>query len=376
MVFVYLHKENLVMYKFSECVSPGHPDKCADYISEYILDRYVERDPDVRYAVEVMIKGESVYLAGEVTSTVSFTQEEIHRFVKNALIEIGYTEEYAEKWGFGNVINPEGIVVYNNITPQSPEIGQGVNNDGWGDQGIFFGYADVNGDDYLMPKSISLAKNLCFMLYKQAKDEGIGGLDIKTEIVLGENDLIEKIIAAVPCRNEAEYEAIHNSIEEWVDEWYGTVPKKIKSGLHFYLPEIILNGTGNYLMHGPIADCGVTGRKLAVDFYGGEFRVGGGAPIKDGTKADVTLNLYARKLALKYSKKEGIPIKVSLACCIGQSDVNYSITNPCGNEIESGVIKLSPKKLIEELGLNKPIFASMNHFGLFGEFQQDKSWEK
>lgn len=355
------------MYKFSEYVSPGHPDKCADYISEYILDRYVERDPNVRYAVEVMVKGLNVYLAGEITSTVNL-EKNMLQYVKEALNEIGYTFEYAQKWGLDNVINSEGITVYTNITTQSPEIGQGVNNDGWGDQGVFFGYADPDGDEFMMPKSHSLAKSLCFMLYNQAKDEGIGGLDIKTEIVLdASNDWIEKIIAAVPCRNDEEYQTILQSIKDWHDE--------VETDLPFY-PEIILNGTGNYVMHGPIADCGVTGRKLAVDFYGGEFQVGGGAPIKDGTKADVTLNLYARKLALKYSKKEGIPIKVSLACCIGQSDVNYSITNPCGNEIESGVIKLSPKKLIKELGLNKPIFASMNHFGLFGEFQQDKSWEK
>ena len=355
------------MYKFSEYVSPGHPDKVADYISEYILDRYVEVDPNVRYAVEVMIKGFSVYIAGEITSTVNL-EKNMLRYVKEAINEIGYTPEYAEKWGFDNVINSEGIVVYTNITAQSPEIGQGVNNDGWGDQGVFFGYADPDGDEFMMPKSHSLAKNLCFMLYSQAKDEGIGGLDIKTEIILDtSNGWIEKIIAAVPCRSDEEYQTILQSIKDWYNETETDIP--------FY-PEIILNGTGNYVMHGPIADCGVTGRKLAVDFYGGEFQVGGGAPIKDGTKADVTLNLYARKLALKYSKKEGIPIKVSLACCIGQSDVNYSITNPCGDEIESGVIKLAPKKLIEELGLNKPIFASMNHFGLFGEFQQDKSWEK
>lgn len=367
MVFVYLHKENLVMYKFSECVSPGHPDKCADYISEYILDRYVERDPDVRYAVEVMIKGESVYLAGEVTSTVSFTQEEIHRFVKNALIEIGYTEEYAEEWGFGNVINPEGIVVYNNITPQSPEIGQGVNNDGWGDQGIFFGYADVNGDDYLMPKSISLAKNLCYLLYVQSRDYGVGGLDIKTEVILGDNDRVEKIIAAVPCRDDVEYNKIQKSILGWYDT--------IDNDSPFY-PEIILNGTGNYLMHGPIADCGVTGRKLAVDFYGGEFQVGGGSPwTKDASKADLTLNLYARLLAVEYARKYNQSVKVSLACCIGKHEVNYSVNTPCGDEIESGVLDLKQSVLKEKLGLNEPIFTSVCWFGLFGEYQKEHKWE-
>jgi S-adenosylmethionine synthetase len=206
------------MYKFSEYVSPGHPDKVADYISEYILDRYVEVDPNVRYAVEVMIKGFSVYIAGEITSTVNL-EKNMLRYVKEAINEIGYTPEYAEKWGFDNVINSEGIVVYTNITAQSPEIGQGVDNCGYGDQGIFFGYADPDGDEFMMPKSHSLAKNLCFMLYSRAKDEGIGGLDIKTEIILDtSNGWIEKIIAAVPCRSDEEYQTILQSIKDWYNE--------------------------------------------------------------------------------------------------------------------------------------------------------------
>ena len=355
------------MYKFSEYVSPGHPDKCADYISEYILDRYIEKDPNVRYAVEVMIKDNNVYLAGEVTSTVRFTHEEYVCFVADALREIGYTEKYYEKWGRGNVINPSYVTVIENISAQSPEIGQGVDNSGWGDQGIFFGYADVDGDEYLMPKSHALAKSLCHKLYTQSKEQGIGGLDIKTEIILEEHDWVEKIIAAVPCRTQEEYEVILESIKDWYNE--------VETDLPFY-PMIILNGTGNYKMHGPIADCGVTGRKLAVDFYGGEFQVGGGAPIKDGTKADVTLNLYARKLALEHASKYKQSIKTSLACCIGKDEVNYSINTPCGDEIESGVIVLNPGELVKDLGLDKPIFASMNTFGLFGEFQKDKNWEK
>ena len=129
-------------------------------------------------------------------------------------------------------------------------------------------------------------------------------------------------------------------------------------------------------MHGPIADCGVTGRKLAVDFYGGEFQVGGGAVIKDGTKADVSLNLYARKMAKKIAKETGTRIKVGLACCIGKSEVDYIIETPCGDVIDSGTVDLKPSKVIKELGLDKPIYASMHKFGLFGEFQQDKSWEK
>ena len=355
------------MYKFSEYVSPGHPDKVADYISEYILDRYMEKDSNVRYAVEVMIKGLSVYLAGEVTSTVSFTNLEIHQFVKNALNEIGYTLEYAQKWGLDHVINSEGITTYTNITAQSPEIGQGVTNDGWGDQGIFFGYADPD-EAYMTPRSHSLAKDLCYLLYTNAKDNGIGGIDIKTEIILGEDGGIEKIIAAVPCRDDEEY----NKVKESIFCWYDTVGEDSSKR-----PEIILNGTGNYVMHGPVADCGVTGRKLAVDFYGGEFQVGGGSPwTKDSSKADLTLNLYARKVARDFANSYKVPVKVSLACCIGKNDVNYSVNTPCEDEIESGTLTLKPHDLKYELGLNKPIYTSICKFGLFGEFQTDKEWEK
>lgn len=355
------------MKKLSEAVSTSHPDKVADLISQYILDRYIERDPNVRYAVEVMIKGNTIYLAGEVTSTVYFGYLEYKQFVYDALVEIGYTKDYYQAWN-GQVINPEEIDVNITITAQSPEIGQGVSRDGYGDQGIFFGYADPNTDD-MQPLSHSLAKDLCRMLYIQSKEQGIGGLDIKTEIVLNEDDSIEKIIAAVPCRSDEEYNKVLDTIKSW--HW------GIGDNVTRALPEIILNGTGNYVMHGPIADCGVTGRKLAVDFYGGEFQVGGGATSgKDGTKADVCLNLYARKLAKEWAYKTNQPIKVSLGCCIGRSEVDYSIETPCGDVIETGVMDLKPSKVIKELGLDKPIYFSMHQFGLFGKFQMDKNWEK
>jgi S-adenosylmethionine synthetase len=360
--------------KFSEYVSPGHPDKVADYISEYILDRYLEKDPNVRYAVEVMIKGNMVHLAGEITSTAYFEYIEYKEFVKQALREIGYTEEYYKTWG-GNVVSPEEIELQVDITSQSSEISQGVDNDGWGDQGIFFGYADPD-EEYMAPRSHSLAKDLCHMLYTQARNEGIGGVDIKTEIILDEDGRIEKIIAAVPCRNDAEHEAVMNSIEDWLEKWYETVPADSKPNT-LYSPEVILNGTGNYVMHGPVADCGITGRKLVVDFYGGELHVGGGSPwTKDGSKADLTLNLYARELARKYAKEENVPVKVSIACCIGRSDVDYVVETMCGEEITHGWTSITPRELIEKYGLDKPIFASMCTFGLFGKYQKDKVWEK
>ena len=352
--------------KFSEYVSPGHPDKVADYISEYILDRYLERDPNVRYAVEVMIKGNMVHLAGEITSTAYFGYTEYKEFVKQALREIGYTEEYYKTWG-GNVINPEDIELQVDITSQSPEISQGVDNDGWGDQGIFFGYADPD-EEYMTPRSHSLAKDLCHMLYTQAKEKGIGGIDIKTEIILYEDGWIEKIIAAVPCRDNKEYDKVLESIRGWYDS--------VELDLPLY-PEIVLNGTGNYVMHGPVADCGITGRKLVVDFYGGELHVGGGSPwTKDGSKADLTLNLFAREMARKYAKETNQPVKVSVACCIGRSEIDYVVETVCGEEITDGKMDVTPRELIRQYGLDKPIFASMCTFGLFGKYQQDKKWEQ
>lgn len=354
--------------KFSEYVSPGHPDKCADYISEYILDRYIEKDPDTRYAVEVMIKGNMVHLAGEVTSKAFFSYKEMCQFVKDALAEIGYTEEYYEKWG-GYVINPAELTLVTDISAQSPEIGQGVDNDGWGDQGIFFGYADP-GTDNMTPASHSLAKGLCHMLYTQAKEQDIGGIDIKTEIIVDEDGYIEKMIAAVPCRTEEEYKKIFKSILAWYDSVENF-------GFPVAYPETILNGTGNYVMHGPIADCGVTGRKLVVDFYGGELHVGGGSPwTKDGSKADLTLNLFAREMARKYARDTNQPVKVSVACCIGRSEIDYVVETTCGEEITDGTMNVTPKELIRQYDLNKPIFASMCTFGLFGEFQKDKKWEQ
>ena len=354
------------MTSYSEFVSPGHPDKVADYISEYILDRYVEIDPDVRYAVEVLIKGEMVVLAGEVTSTTHFTDDEYRDFVVKALGEIGYTEEYYKAWG-DNVINPSRLEVVINISAQSPEISQGVNADGWGDQGIFFGYAFPDGDLSLMPLSHAYAKSLCHYLYMQAKNDGVGGLDIKTEIIM-DGDVIKKIVAAVPCRDEAEYRTVVFAIATW----YKSIEDQPKE-----LPELILNGTGSYQMHGPTADSGVTGRKLAVDFYGGCGQIGGGSPwTKDASKADLSLNLMAREMAVACAKKVRIPVKVELACCIGKSIVDYQITRLRGGGVlKAGQVNVGPKELKARFGLDKPIFASMCLFGLFGEFQKDKKWE-
>ncbi len=341
------------MIKSSEFVSLGHPDKIADYISEYILDRYIEQDPNTRYAVEVQIKGYDVTLGGEVSSKVNFGEEQIAVFVRHAVCEIGYTKAYKRLWGYENTICGEDISVTVNISQQSPDIAQGLK--GWGDQGIFFGMATNNPDTCGMPYDHTIAKRLCKVLF----GGGVGGLDIKTQVVT-EDNAVKKVIVAIPLLHKVQIDTIKGVVRATIDGDY----------------ELIVNGTGRYVQHSSIADCGTTGRKLAVDFYGGNCLIGGGSPwTKDASKADLTLNLLARRLAKKYAVKHGCDTYVRLACCIGRQEVDMCVQDAVGNVLEEDVLVTAPAKLRHEFKLDKPIYASMCRWGLFGEFQQDKTWE-
>lgn len=174
-------------FQVSEWVSLGHPDKIADYISSYILDRHIERDQYTRYALEVQIKDHFVTLGGEITSAAQFSDEEIARFVRQAVAEIGYTKEYQQAWGRENAICADDIEVTAHIGRQSPDIAQGVGKGGWGDQGIMFGMAVNNWKTRDMPKDIYLARRIGKQLY----DDRIAGLDIKTQVALCEEYLNE-----------------------------------------------------------------------------------------------------------------------------------------------------------------------------------------
>lgn len=342
------------MIKFSEYVSLGHPDKVADYISQYLLDRYIERDPDTRYAVEVQIKDFQVTLGGEVSSRAQFSDEQITGFVRAAVNEIGYTREYMEKWGAENTICGDLLTVAIHISQQSPDIAQGLS--GWGDQGIFFGFCSASKGTHGLSPEHDFAKALC----KELFDRAFGGLDIKTQVIT-EYEQTRKVIVAIPLLNEDDERAVRAFVR-------GCVPANC---------EIIINGTGRYVRHSSIADCGTTGRKLAVDFYGGACRIGGGSPwTKDGSKADLSLNLYARHLARKYSAEYGCDVFVSLACCIGKQEVDISVCDTADKILYEGTQRISPAELRKQFGLDKPIYASMCRWGLFGEYQQDKAWEK
>jgi S-adenosylmethionine synthetase len=326
------------MIKFSEYVSLGHPDKVADYISQYLLDRYIEHDPQTRYAVEVQIKGHQVTLGGEVSSKHHFSSQDIACFVRDAVNEIGYTREYQQRWGAENTICGDMLNVSTLISQQSPDIAQGL--PGWGDQGIFFGYASPDRSTCRMPYEHTIAKRICKHLF----DSGVGGLDIKAQVITDDGE-IKKLIVAIPLQDEAD--------EKFVRDYLCGIAKRDC--------EIIINGTG---------------RKLAVDFYGGACRIGGGSPwTKDGSKADLTLNLYARKLARQYAEEYGCDVYTSLACCIGKQEVDISVCDAVGNVLCEGTQTIDPTELRRAFKLDTPIYASMCRWGLFGEFQNDKPWE-
>jgi S-adenosylmethionine synthetase len=346
----------------SEWVSLGHPDKMADFISEYILDKHLEKDPQTRYAVEVQIKDNHVSLAGEVTTKANFSHEDIEGFVRTAVNIIGYTPEYQKKFGMHNTICGDVLNVDSYIYSQSPDIAVGVNRDAWGDQGIFFGYyngqtVDGMGWDY------GLAKEIGMRLYEEAlRPESPLGLDIKTQVTVDGNE-IEQVIVAVPSvPGNTEYTKIVRKI---IRKVCNVLPPK----------KIIINGTGEYHIHGPVGDCGTTGRKLVVDFYGGNSRIGGGSPwTKDGSKADLTLNIFARDCAETYfhdiSRATRVEwVETELSCCIGKQD----ITCTCKAFSSDGMLiskhenraKIKPSDLIKIYKLDKPIYSELCAKGIF-----------
>lgn len=333
------------MQRTAEAVSLGHPDKIADYISSYILDRMIEQDPNVKYAVEVLIKGNTVVLGGEIGGNID--TGDLTKHVKNALAEIGYDKRYHAIWGDCS-INPDIIDIINLIGVQSTEIRIGVDADGWGDQGVFVGYA-CRGEG-MINRELFLARKLNNALYEMAKKSDNLGLDIKTQITLN-YDKIETAIVAIPMLNAVD-------LTEDIVAILGERPQNI-----------IINGTGQYTRHGPVADCGITGRKLACDFYSTACPIGGGSPwTKDASKSDLTLNLYARILACE-NLADNDECVVYLSSCIGRS------------ELPSGLIKtikdgrttyhnlwsnMPPKNIIRAYGLNKPIYTKLCRAGISG----------
>lgn len=331
------------MLRTAEAVSLGHPDKTADYISSYILDRCLEQDSSVRYGVEVMVKNQTVVLGGEISGKISFEFMEEH--VRQAVREIGYDARYAKIWG-DEALNADKVRVLDLISCQSAEIAQGVERDGWGDQGVFVGYACQGKGN--IPAELYLARRLCRALYEKARLSDNLGLDIKTQITM-DCGKIKTAVVAIPMKQQEE-------LRPFVAEILGQESEKL-----------IINGTGCYTCHSSVADCGVTGRKLACDFYETSSPIGGGSPwTKDASKADLTLNLYARRLAVE-NLKENDEAWVYLSACIGRSELPSAVLKVRKGDkfTEQPLVAESrPSILIERLGLNKPVFAKLCREGL------------
>ena len=333
------------MQRTAEAVSLGHPDKTADYISCYILDRMIEKDPNIKYAVEVMIKGNTIVLGGEVTTNAPLG--DLTAYVKAALAEIGYDDRYASIWS-DLAINPAQINVTNLIGVQSADINRGVIADGWGDQGVFVGYA-CQGEGKIN-QELFLARKLNKALYDKARTSDNLGIDIKTQITLND-DKIETAIVAVPMLHDED-------LTDFVISVLGEKPA-----------HIIINGTGRYTYHGPVADCGITGRKLACDFYSTASPIGGGSPwTKDPSKADLTLNIYARALACQYLGNND-ECFVYLSSCIGHSKMPSCMIKTLKNGVQNK-FKLNtnpkPSTLIKRYGLDKPIYTQLCRTGIPG----------
>ena len=303
------------MNSCSEYVSSGHSDKVADLIASHLLDEYIKHDPKTRFAMEVQLKDHTCNLAGEVTSTWKPTDTEIADLVRDAIRKVGYTAEYAAQWPEGATLNADKVVVNNFIGQQSPDIAQGVDREGWGDQGIFCAIATAEKQYGYMPRDRYFVHEIGKRLYYAAlRNELPIGLDIKTLVSLKDETYAEQVIVAAPMLPENEGIA-KRAIADIV---HGVLAEH-----NYECNELVINGTRTYVVHSSVGDAGVVGRKLAVDFYGLNCPVGGGSPWgKDATKADLTLNVAARYFALKEllaNPGKHKTVYTKIACCIGQS---------------------------------------------------------
>ena len=369
----------------SESVSAGHPDKVCDQISDAILDAYLSADPESRVACETMIKNNLVFVAGEITS---IAKPDIEKIVRKTILEIGYNDD---SLGF----NGSNCEIKNLLSQQSPDIAQGVNEgegesheQGAGDQGLMFGYA-CNETDSLMPLPIDLAHRLVKKQTELMRSNELSWLrpDAKSQVsVIYENDgkTIKGLSAIVLSTQHSE------SISQ--KEIKDLVMKKIISPIvprewMLESTKIYINPTGKFVIGGPVGDCGLTGRKIIVDTYGGMARHGGGAfSGKDPSKVDRSA-AYAARYVAKNIVAAGLAdyceIQVSYAIGVAEpTSININtfdsekISKEKLYELVDKHFDLRPKSIIEMLNLKNIRYLPTAAFGHFGRSDGDFSWEK
>jgi S-adenosylmethionine synthetase len=367
----------------SESVSMGHPDKLADQISDGILDALLAQDPMSRVACETMVTTGIAIVAGEITTKAAIDYQEI---VRQTIRDVGYTDD---RMG----ICADTCAVMLSIDRQSPDIAMGVNEDsakgkeiGAGDQGLMFGYA-CNDTPELMPLPIQLSHRILDRLTAARKNNEASWLrpDSKSQVTVEFENHKPKRIDTIVVSTQHAPEATHQEIREFVIEKIvkPLLPKELVSGDITYH----INPTGRFEVGGPHGDCGLTGRKIIVDTYGGWARHGGGAfSGKDPTKVDRSAAYMARHIA-KNIVASGMAdrCEVQLAYAIGVSEPVSVLVDTDGTgkvsdqklcEVVRKVFPLTPSGIIKYLDLRRPIYRKTAAGGHFGRNEPEFTWEK
>ena len=309
------------MLKTAECVSPHHPDKLCDRISDAILDAYLTQDSKSRVAVETVGSHGKVLVTGEVTTTAK--DIDIKKIVED--------------------IAGEGLEIDVHLLEQSPEIAQGVDTGGAGDQGIMTGYATRETDSY-MPKEYELARNLCQHVYEQYPYDG------KTQVTLNADGEVESVVCSFQNAPKAKLSALVKEVITDAKEYH-------------------INPAGDWAQGGFDADAGLTGRKIIVDNYGPEVAVGGGAfSGKDPSKVDRSGAYMARRIAVDYLEKypEAKEVLVKLAYAIGHPEALMAVAIVDGKPEQVEGYDLTPAGIASFLELHKPVYSDTAAWGHFG----------
>ncbi|HEY2093581.1 MAG TPA: methionine adenosyltransferase [Thermoanaerobaculia bacterium] len=360
----------------SESVTEGHPDKIADQISDAILDAVLAEDPIGRVACETLVTTGLAMISGEITTK---TYVDFPSIVRNTIREIGYTRA---KYGFDS----DTCAVVSSIDPQSPDIAQGVDTGGAGDQGLMFGYASRETVE-LMPMPIVLAHKLTKRLSEVRKSNDVDFLrpDGKSQVTVeydGKKPVrVNTVVISTQHSPSVSNRDLHDAIIEKVIK--PVVPAELLDAKTIYH----INPTGRFVVGGPQGDTGLTGRKIIVDTYGGKGRHGGGAfSGKDPTKVDRSACYMARYIA-KNLVASGVAdeVEVQLAYAIGVAEPVSVYIDTFGTgrleqeklaELVREHFKMTPRGIMDSLNLRRPIFKKTAAYGHFGRNEPEFTWEK
>jgi len=360
----------------SESVTEGHPDKIADQISDSILDAIIAQDPTARVACETLVTTGLAIVAGEITTSARVEYQDV---VRAAIADVGYTRG---KFGF----DAEMCAVLSTLHSQSPDIAMGVDTGGAGDQGLMFGYACKETEE-LMPMPIMLAHKLTKGLSCARRDGVLTYLrpDGKSQVTIEYEGNKPMRVDAVVVSSQHSPDVTNEQMKADITD--KIINRVIPAGMMDKQTKIYVNPTGRFVTGGPHGDAGVTGRKIIVDTYGGAAPHGGGAfSGKDPTKVDRSACYMARYIA-KNVVAAGIADRalVQLAYAIGVADPVSLLVNTEGTgripeeqitELVRANFKLTPRGIIEELNLRRPIYKKTAAFGHFGRSEPEFTWER